>query len=354
MKIPNIKRMKPCLLLIFISLACNLSAQLACDNLPHDYTGSCDDFNRSTGIRSSWNYKKGVLDGGFQQSYMDGQLRCNGKFKSGLLHGKFNAYFGSGEMMTNAKFKSGSGDFIMHHKNGERKMVGKFIDALPNGPWISYDEKGNIIDTLQSEEFPRHSMMSHLTGDVDLQSLESDFFARMFDSESMFGGDIDSMFIKMQQRMDEVFQRMQEEFQTIGQQGFDTTIHFNFSDSTGSFQHFEFYDGTENARLNENANGLVDFPDVEPRFQGGEKERDLYIRDNMKIDPSVDETIFVEIIVNVEGKLEYVAIALGGERDNEMEALRIVKGMPRWIPAKHNGIVVKSKTIVAVSFSLRG
>jgi TonB family protein len=338
-----------------------LGAQVECDNLPSDYTGECESFDRHSGYRTSLSFKKGSLNGWSEQFYREGQVRYHVKYKSGLMHGKFSAYYESGKLMTEGHFKSGSGEFTSYHESGEKKLKGAFNASEPDREWLSYNENGTFKDSLKQGRNANASMLSYLLGESSLENERLDFFSDLFgdgfDGGSFFGGDTDSIFLQMQVQMEDAMRRMREQFENMDRQNYDTTMTWEFSDTTGTSDHFEyFFDSNGRSREASSRDGVVDFPDAEPSFPGGDSARDEFIKNTISYPSSAkingeQGQVFVEVVVTEEGEIESKKIALGVSNLLNEEALRVVGEMPKWNPAMHNGKSVKSRCIIPVSFS---
>ncbi len=91
--------------------------------------------------------------------------------------------------------------------------------------------------------------------------------------------------------------------------------------------------------------------------QETQKSIEKYISKNI-IWPSQDDcsgVVYVKVLINKKGVLSDFLVLQGlyaCPRFND-EALRLVKNMPRWIPAKKNGKTVKSYHIIPIEFILR-
>lgn len=95
-------------------------------------------------------------------------------------------------------------------------------------------------------------------------------------------------------------------------------------------------------------NKIYDFPDVEAQFPGGNTEMKKYINDNLHYSEIDFETIangkiFVGFIVNIDGSIENVKVLRGIAKELDEEFVRVVKGMPNWIPGEVNGEKVRSR-----------
>jgi protein TonB len=101
----------------------------------------------------------------------------------------------------------------------------------------------------------------------------------------------------------------------------------------------------------------IDF-DEPAEFPGGEIERKIYLKDNI-IYPSfakeinVQGTVYVQFVVNRNGKISDVTLQRGIGSGCDEEAIRVVKKMPTWKPAKKDGQVVTAYFNMAIVYVLK-
>jgi len=62
--------------------------------------------------------------------------------------------------------------------------------------------------------------------------------------------------------------------------------------------------------------------------------------------------VFVTFIVEKDGSLSNMKIAVGVSSDIDAEALRVMKGSPKWIPGTQNGKIVRVFYTMPITFSL--
>ena len=94
-----------------------------------------------------------------------------------------------------------------------------------------------------------------------------------------------------------------------------------------------------------------------PQFPGGETAMKQYIASQTKypaaaMDNGVEGIVVVGFIVKTDGSLSNLKIEKFVDPDLENEALRVVKGMPAWIPAEKNGTPVEAPSKAEVPFLL--
>lgn len=92
-------------------------------------------------------------------------------------------------------------------------------------------------------------------------------------------------------------------------------------------------------------------------FPGGIAAMNDFIAKNIiypaaAMENGAEGTVTVTFIVKVDGTLDNFKIKRMIDPDLEKEAIRIVKKMPKWIPAQKDGAAVESPASVPVRFRL--
>lgn len=93
-------------------------------------------------------------------------------------------------------------------------------------------------------------------------------------------------------------------------------------------------------------------------FADGEKAMYDYMRENITYPADAKEakiqgTIFVEFIVEKDGKISNARVMRGENPSLQAEALRFVKTMPNWTPGKDaDGNIVRSSMTLPIRFTL--
>lgn len=93
-------------------------------------------------------------------------------------------------------------------------------------------------------------------------------------------------------------------------------------------------------------------------YPGGAEAMQKYIVGNMKYpaqakDNGIEGDVPVAFTVKPDGSLGTIKIVRMVDPDLETEAIRLVKGMPKWTPAKNDkGAAVESSTQITISFQL--
>ena len=99
-------------------------------------------------------------------------------------------------------------------------------------------------------------------------------------------------------------------------------------------------------------------PETMPQFLGGKLMLMKYLADNIKYPASAVKAkkqgrVIVTFIVQKDGSVTHAKIAKSIDPELDAEALRVVKGMPKWTPGTQNGKPVSVRYMVPVKFSLQ-
>jgi len=94
------------------------------------------------------------------------------------------------------------------------------------------------------------------------------------------------------------------------------------------------------------ANGLVAVIDAYPRYPGGDEARLWFLRKNVRypeaaLKASIQGVVVVVFIIEIDGYLSNIEVTKGIGGGCDEEAIRVVKLMPRWEPARRNGKPVR-------------
>lgn len=102
----------------------------------------------------------------------------------------------------------------------------------------------------------------------------------------------------------------------------------------------------------------IDKVDEKPSFPGGESAMKSYLNSNVNYPDVAQENgvqgrVIVESIIEKDGSMSDVKVIRSVDPSLDREALRVVKAMPKWTPAKLKGIPVRTKCTTPVVFRLQ-
>jgi protein TonB len=109
------------------------------------------------------------------------------------------------------------------------------------------------------------------------------------------------------------------------------------------------------------AEGAIPFAEIMPQFPGGEKAMEIYLRSNSAYpivnsklissgQNNVLNKVIVSFVVEASGRLTAITVENGPFEQYSIEALRLVRNMPRWKPASNNGHEVSMKMYLPIYF----
>jgi TonB family protein len=107
----------------------------------------------------------------------------------------------------------------------------------------------------------------------------------------------------------------------------------------------------------EKPGNLADELDGMPQFPGGDSALVSFIKENMQYPEKAKKNgirgrVVCQLIINADGSISDVKVQRSVERSLDKEAVRLIKSMPNWIPAKQNGQAVGVRYTVSVNFKL--
>lgn len=94
-----------------------------------------------------------------------------------------------------------------------------------------------------------------------------------------------------------------------------------------------------------------------PQYPGGDEALQTYLAENLQYPEAakangIEGVVDVAFTVKADGSIGAIKIVRMLDPDLEAEAIRLVKGMPAWIPADKNGSPVDSQAKVQINFEL--
>lgn len=102
---------------------------------------------------------------------------------------------------------------------------------------------------------------------------------------------------------------------------------------------------------------IIDFPDVGADFPGGIRELQIWINENIiypetSIEMEDQGSVYISFVVELDGSISNVKVEKGVARELDREAKRLVRNMPKWIPAKAGEKDVRSRCRLPIVFVL--
>ena len=105
-------------------------------------------------------------------------------------------------------------------------------------------------------------------------------------------------------------------------------------------------------------NKVFEYVEQMPSFPGGTGALMQYLSKNIKYPPFAEENniqgrVICTFVVERDGSVSDVRIARSVDPSLDKEAICVVSGMPKWIPGRQNGQMVRVKYTLPVTFRLQ-
>ena len=115
---------------------------------------------------------------------------------------------------------------------------------------------------------------------------------------------------------------------------------------------------TEPVKPREEENKVFEVVEQMPSFPGGSGALMQYLSKNIKYPPVAEENgiqgrVVCSFVVERDGSVSDVRILKGVDPSLDKEAIRVVSAMPKWIPGRQNGQMVRVKYNLPVTFRLQ-
>jgi|GEM_PF-2317284 len=108
--------------------------------------------------------------------------------------------------------------------------------------------------------------------------------------------------------------------------------------------------------------GCEDVQQYEMKISCAQSKLAEYVKANLKypkscLRDSIEGIAFVEFVIGKDGKISQISLNKKSKHpDMDKEAMRLIKSMGKqkviWIPAKHNGKIVISQTVLPIKFKI--
>ena len=101
------------------------------------------------------------------------------------------------------------------------------------------------------------------------------------------------------------------------------------------------------------------FVEETAEFPGGDAARIKYLRDHIKYpemakESNIQGTVYLKFVVEKDGSITHIQVLRGIGGGCDEEAVRVIKNMPKWKPAKQRGRPVRLWFSMPIKFTLQG
>ncbi len=104
---------------------------------------------------------------------------------------------------------------------------------------------------------------------------------------------------------------------------------------------------------------VYDMAEKMPEYPGGPKALREYVSTNLKYPEAAKKAktqgrVILQFVVEADGSIEAVQVIRSADKELDAEAVRVVKGMPKWTPGMEKGKVVAVKYTLPIEFRIPG
>ncbi len=112
----------------------------------------------------------------------------------------------------------------------------------------------------------------------------------------------------------------------------------------------------EPPKQDEEQNKIFEVVEQQPSFPGGSVNG--WLSEHIKYpvvaaENGIQGRVVVQFVVEKDGSVSQVKVVRGVDPSLDKEAVRVISSMPKWIPGKQNGVSVRSRFTVPVTFRLQ-
>ncbi len=189
-----------------------------------------------------------------------------------------------------------SGFCLEYHQNGQISWVKEFANGSATGIWMLFNEKGNLTKQVNCiEKSDSSTLISKM---IDLNSNQNQIAINAMKSDKI--------------------NHIKREEEIIDLCGFGEDA---------------YYPGGEKAMLAWIQKKII-YPEIS--IKNSERGR-----------------VYIDFIVEIDGKISNVKVVRGVSFDIDNEARRIIESMPNWEPAVYKKSYVRGKMRIPINFELR-
>lgn len=115
--------------------------------------------------------------------------------------------------------------------------------------------------------------------------------------------------------------------------------------------------GPNNTITNIKEKEIIEWPDVDAKFDGGAAAMQAWIAQNVEypqtsIEMNEQGKVYLSFVVEEDGSISNILIERSVSDDLDREAKRLLRKMPKWIPGESKGEKVRARCRLPINFTL--
>lgn len=346
-----------------------------------DFHGNFSDYTIEKNLlrKGSFSHKK--LHGDFECYYLNGNIKCKGNYSVGYRNGEWNYFFENGQLQYKVIFGAGNPDLEFkynfsvlesYNKNGEPLIIngtGLYVLEYQENGTINYINENYTPDTpiedivIETEEVVNTIKISgKFSNGKKVGTWRKEYSVeKYFNLEEEFKNDTFSSGIKRYEDMgtshrNEYYKEEQiNKFPDFNKGNFSSINSMRFD--TSVFQNNLLIQNID-VILTELTGKKFEVKNRNAGFEEGDYELEKLIAKKIKYpikakNKGIEGTIYFTLTINKEGKMIDFQKMNSIHPDLDKEAEKVISSITEgWLPAIRNGVVVKEKILVTVSFEL--
>ena len=104
----------------------------------------------------------------------------------------------------------------------------------------------------------------------------------------------------------------------------------------------------------DNSDHIYEIADEMPTFPGGNSKFYEFVRNNrdgsLLLNDNRPNRVIIEVIIEKDGSIANAKVVKSIDLSHDNDALRIIRNMPKWTPAKLNGKTIRHKMLIPISY----
>lgn len=340
-------------LLLFTALiSVQAFAQIECNEVPMNYTGTCTSFYNEDRKSQERTYENGNVVAEIRYNRNGDTLYTYQVTGKGTLSFDRIVFSPGNKRSYAIHMAEGTGTYAFYHAaKGYLQCAGLFKDSVAIGDWIYFDSTGQERVRLTQKALNKEKLSSNLR----LTVIAFDHFQYMQEADN---------YLKIS--------RSEVPWVISDKNAANDKIHRVYDKNDfGSAQ------SQDNREINQPyppepvappppvvkaeqvppQEPVIEFPDKEAEFPGGMEGLLAYFNKNLVYpqssrDEGIQGKVYVSFVIEKDGSTSNVTVAKGVCKELDQEAKRLIRAMPKWTPGEAGGKVVRTRFMLPIKFHL--
>lgn len=127
---------------------------------------------------------------------------------------------------------------------------------------------------------------------------------------------------------------------------------------SGTGAAYRGFGSSSSASVHYDGDHIYEGPEQMPSFPGGDEALYQWVYDHMQYpeeckEQGIQGRVMVQLVIGKDGSIESAQAPRSPHEALSKEAIRLVKSMPKWVPGRHNGRMVRSYLYLPITFRIQ-